>query len=81
VVGLIERFYDPLEGAVLLDGRDIRALNLGWLRAHVRVWMRVCAWCPSMYRWRVSCCWHALRFLTTWRPTVRMAVQCHWTQC
>jgi ATP-binding cassette subfamily B (MDR/TAP) protein 1 len=36
VVGLIERFYDPVEGRVLLDGRDIRTLKLTWLRAHVR---------------------------------------------
>lgn len=35
VVGLIERFYDPLEGRVLLDGRDIRTLQLKWLRSHV----------------------------------------------
>lgn len=35
VVGLIERFYDPLEGRVLLDGRDIRTLKLNWLRSHV----------------------------------------------
>lgn len=36
VVGLIERFYDPLEGRVLLDGRDIRDYNVGWLRRQVR---------------------------------------------
>lgn len=35
VVGLIERFYDPLEGRVLLDGRDIRSVKLNWLRSHV----------------------------------------------
>lgn len=35
VVGLIERFYDPLAGAVLLDGRDIRELNLRWLREQI----------------------------------------------
>jgi ATP-binding cassette subfamily B (MDR/TAP) protein 1 len=35
VVGLIERFYDPVAGAVLLDGRDIKSLNLKWLRAHI----------------------------------------------
>jgi ABC-type cobalamin/Fe3+-siderophores transport system ATPase subunit len=35
VVGLIERFYDPLEGRVLLDGRDIRSLKLHWLRSQV----------------------------------------------
>ena len=37
VVGLIERFYDPLEGRVLLDGRDIRQYNVGWLRRQVRL--------------------------------------------
>lgn len=36
VVGLIERFYDPVEGRVLLDGRDIKTLKLHWLRTHVR---------------------------------------------
>jgi ATP-binding cassette, subfamily B (MDR/TAP), member 1 len=32
VVSLLERFYDPESGAVLLDGRDIRELNVQWLR-------------------------------------------------
>ena len=36
VVALVERFYDPLEGAVLLDGVDLRSLNLRWLRSQVR---------------------------------------------
>jgi ATP-binding cassette subfamily B (MDR/TAP) protein 1 len=35
VVQLIERFYDPQSGAVLLDGVDIRRLNLRWLRAQM----------------------------------------------
>lgn len=35
IVGLIERFYDPQQGRVLLDGRDIRTLRLTWLRKHV----------------------------------------------
>jgi ATP-binding cassette subfamily B (MDR/TAP) protein 1 len=35
VVGLIERFYDPLEGAILLDGVDIRRYKLQWLRNHI----------------------------------------------
>ena len=35
VVGLIERFYDPHAGAVLLDGIDIRKLKLSWLRKQV----------------------------------------------
>lgn len=32
VVGLLQRFYDPTSGAVLLDGVDIRRLQLRWLR-------------------------------------------------
>ena len=35
VVGLIERFYDPLTGSVTLDGVDIRKLKLSWLRKQV----------------------------------------------
>jgi len=35
VVGLVERFYDPHAGRVLLDGYDLRDLNLKWLRTHV----------------------------------------------
>ena len=31
-VALIERFYDPDAGAVLLDGVDLRKLNVHWLR-------------------------------------------------
>jgi hypothetical protein len=29
---LLERFYNPLAGRILLDGADIRSLNLAWLR-------------------------------------------------
>jgi ATP-binding cassette subfamily B (MDR/TAP) protein 1 len=32
VVGLIERFYSPVAGNILLDGHDIQHLNLRWLR-------------------------------------------------
>ncbi|KAF3938618.1 hypothetical protein ABW19_dt0202138 [Dactylella cylindrospora] len=35
IVGLVERFYDPVGGEVLLDGVDIRKLNLKWLRENV----------------------------------------------
>ncbi|GBG73759.1 hypothetical protein CBR_g17099 [Chara braunii] len=35
VIGLIERFYDPTSGEVLIDGHDIRALNLRWVRRHI----------------------------------------------
>ncbi|KAL5121571.1 hypothetical protein ACEQ8H_000643 [Pleosporales sp. CAS-2024a] len=36
-VGLLERFYLPMEGQVLLDGKDITTLNLRWLRQHMAV--------------------------------------------
>ena len=35
VVGLIERWYDPVGGAVFLDGHDISTLNLRWLRQQI----------------------------------------------
>ncbi|XP_047112212.1 ATP-dependent translocase ABCB1-like [Schistocerca piceifrons] len=36
-IQLIQRFYDPLEGEVQLDGHDIRNLNVGWLRSQIGV--------------------------------------------
>jgi ABC-type multidrug transport system fused ATPase/permease subunit len=35
IVNLLLRFYDPQAGQVLLDGRDIRALNVRYLRAQI----------------------------------------------
>uniref|UniRef100_A0A1D1XU82 ABC transporter B family member 1 n=2 Tax=Anthurium amnicola TaxID=1678845 RepID=A0A1D1XU82_9ARAE len=35
VVSLIERFYDPNSGQVLLDGHDIKTLKLRWLRQQI----------------------------------------------
>ncbi|KAI0073491.1 P-loop containing nucleoside triphosphate hydrolase protein [Panus rudis PR-1116 ss-1] len=35
VISLVERFYDPLEGSVKLDGIDLRELNLKWLRSQI----------------------------------------------
>jgi ATP-binding cassette subfamily B (MDR/TAP) protein 1 len=32
---LVERFYDPVRGNVKLDGRDIRKLNVRWLRSKI----------------------------------------------
>ena len=36
-VQLIQRFYDPDMGTVLLDGKDLRDLNLQWLRRNIGV--------------------------------------------
>ena len=35
IIGLIERFYDPLKGVVTIDGRDIKSYHLRSLRKHV----------------------------------------------
>jgi len=35
VVSLIERFYDPQEGQILFDNKNIKELNLHFLREHV----------------------------------------------
>ncbi|KAJ4906985.1 ABC transporter B family member 1 [Raphanus sativus] len=35
VVSLIERFYDPTSGQVLLDGHDLKTLKLKWLRQQI----------------------------------------------
>ena len=37
VVQLIQRFYDPDDGTVLLDNIDIKQLNLKWMRSHIGV--------------------------------------------
>ncbi|KAJ7943849.1 ABC transporter B family-like protein [Quillaja saponaria] len=35
VISLIERFYEPLSGQILLDGTGIRELDLKWLRQQI----------------------------------------------
>lgn len=35
VIQLIERFYDPINGRVTLDGVDIRELNIKWMRQQI----------------------------------------------
>ena len=32
VISLLQRFYDPIEGQIFLDGHNIQNLNLKWLR-------------------------------------------------
>ena len=45
LVNFTLRFYDPEQGAVLLDGKDLRSLNVNWARsqiAYVGVRCRCC---------------------------------------
>jgi len=35
IVGLVERFYDPVGGKVFLDGIDVREYNIGFLRQNI----------------------------------------------
>jgi len=37
LAGLVPRLYDPTEGAVLLDGRDLRTITQQSLRSHIAV--------------------------------------------
>ena len=37
VVSLMERFYDVSSGSMKLEGKDIRDLNIGWLRSQVGI--------------------------------------------
>ncbi|XP_031235863.1 phosphatidylcholine translocator ABCB4 isoform X3 [Mastomys coucha] len=37
VVQLLERFYDPMAGSVLLDGQEAKKLNVQWLRAQLGI--------------------------------------------
>ena len=37
VIALLERFYDPQRGSILLDGHDLRTLNVKWFRSIIGV--------------------------------------------
>ena len=36
-VQLIQRMYDPYQGEVMMDGQDIKKLNVGWLRDNIGI--------------------------------------------
>ena len=35
IANLIERFYEPTHGSIVLDGVDIRTLDPDWIRGHL----------------------------------------------
>ena len=36
-IQMAQRFYDPLQGKVMLDGNDLKDLNVGWLRDNIGI--------------------------------------------
>lgn len=36
-IQLLQRFYDPIEGRIFIDGNDIKQFNLSWLRSNLAV--------------------------------------------
>ncbi|KAM7383493.1 hypothetical protein PAMP_003139 [Pampus punctatissimus] len=36
-IQLLERFYDPIEGRVMLDRKNSKQLNIGWLRSQIGI--------------------------------------------
>ncbi|KAH1227696.1 ABC transporter B family member 1 [Glycine max] len=50
VIALIQRFYDPTSGRVMIDGKDIRKYNLKSLRRHIAVVpQEPCLFATSIY--------------------------------
>ncbi|KAL4193551.1 hypothetical protein AMTRI_Chr06g200080 [Amborella trichopoda] len=49
VIGLIERFYEPLNGIVEIDGRDLRTYNLRSLRFHIGLVSQE----PALFAWSI----------------------------
>jgi ATP-binding cassette subfamily B (MDR/TAP) protein 1 len=41
IVGLLERWYDPLDGTVLIDGCNANSLNVKFLRSNIRLVQQV----------------------------------------
>ncbi len=35
IIAMLERWYDPSQGQILLDGEDIKDLNVRWLRSQI----------------------------------------------
>jgi ATP-binding cassette subfamily B protein len=40
IINLLERFYDPQQGSILLDGVDLRRVEPHWLREHIGLVMQ-----------------------------------------
>ena len=63
IVKLVQRFYVPDAGAVLLDGRDVGAYDPRWLKRRVALvaQVRMEGACSGSLRMRMSCAMDARR--------------------
>ncbi len=50
VINLLERFHDPLRGAVRVDGMDLRTLDPAWLRLQIGLVMQDVLIVPGSFR-------------------------------
>ncbi|MHC1744243.1 MAG: ABC transporter ATP-binding protein [Syntrophobacteraceae bacterium] len=50
VINLLERFYDPIRGAVKVDGTDLRSLDPAWLRLQIGLVMQDVLIVPGTFR-------------------------------
>ena len=66
VISLIQRFYDPATGSVLIDGADVKELNLQWLRDQ----MAIVSQEPNLFTVRHLCPCHIPSVSATWRAKV-----------
>lgn len=59
---LLQRFYDPIDGRILIDGHDIKHFNISWLRSNMAFVGQV----SSFYRFSfiISDCYFAFLLLT-----------------
>lgn len=42
LIGLLEKWYLPESGSIVLDGNELRDINTRWVRSHVRLVQQVC---------------------------------------
>ena len=69
VINLLLRFYDPEMGGVLVDGSDVRTLNLMWLRDQIGLVSQASRAQPRTLAILCSlsyCCWESLFNAGTW---------------
>ncbi|KAJ4770415.1 ABC transporter B family member 11 [Rhynchospora pubera] len=55
VINLIERFYDPQSGPVLIDGVDLKTIKLGWIRSKIGLVSQEPLLFPTTIKENITC--------------------------